>query len=123
MVSRPDVFTAMAEIYLHSPSEDEIPEREKALARDHFQVFAGLQGAAPQYVDHSPVETMASHMRKEGIESGVCVTRLLRCPVNAGTLRRQMHLQYAHGRHAGFQSLVGWQPWSNDLFVNLHDRT
>ena len=43
-MARPDALTVMAEIYLCSAYADKIPECEQALARDNFQVFAGLQG-------------------------------------------------------------------------------
>ena len=50
------------------------------------RVYGVWVGSVP-YTDHSPVETNTSDMRKafliflvQGIESGVCVTWLLRCP-------------------------------------------
>ena len=42
-VARPDVLLTAGDIYVEN--EDQIPQLEQALARDSFQVFAGLQGA------------------------------------------------------------------------------
>ena len=44
-VARPDVLIAAADIYITRRNKEKKQEMRQALARNHFQVFAGLQGA------------------------------------------------------------------------------
>ena len=44
MFARPAVLMAFGDIYGKLENERKIPQLEQALARDCFQVFAGVQG-------------------------------------------------------------------------------
>ena len=48
LLARPAVFVALADIHTDSKLRDQIPQLEQALARDCFQVFAGVQGVCNQ---------------------------------------------------------------------------
>ena len=44
LAARPDVILTFADLYYNSTNDDKVPELEEALARDNFQLFAGVQG-------------------------------------------------------------------------------
>ena len=56
LFARPAVLMALADIHTDPKLEDQIPQLEQALARDCFQVFAGVQGVCNQwYVGNTDV--------------------------------------------------------------------
>ena len=50
MFARPAVLMALGDIYGEWENRRKIPQLELSLARDHFQVFAGVQGVCKYIV-------------------------------------------------------------------------